>query len=924
MTKVTRAHSTHHHTPPLPSCPEPEHKEKSSEGGAEYHSEAIDKHAGSIAGQLETLINQHMAELTVELKKELTDKKEELERVRKERDLLFSQMSSGGGRTSNTTSESVLKETGTGDKEPPPPPSVKDFASAPISAPGTSAPEMSSEDDKEQNANQSTRFPDFIETKPSRPSFLAHHDDHRHGLDPPKPHKDEKAKKGAFADASAMKEQVRKAVMKKEYNVCDFYYDTGRSQQIARAQWFEYATLVVIAFNALWISIDADLNTGTTMLDAPPIFQVAEHSFCIYFTMEWTIRFLSFRQKRNCIRDAWFVFDSALVLMMVAETWIMTIVLLATGAGGSGGLGNTSVLKLVRLVRLTRMARMAKLLRAIPELIILIKGVAIASRSVGFALVLLTILIYFFAIVFRQLSDDTDLGDMYFKTVPESMLSLLLDAVLPDQAQMVRDCNVEGALYGILMLLFMFCSCIMLMNMLIGVLCEVVSVVSAVEKEELTVGYVKQRMHQLFSEVMDCDKSMTVSRLEFQKMLLVPEAAQIINEIGVDAPGLVDFADFIFHDGGDLSFADFMEVVLSFRGSNGATVKDIVDMRKFTHSEFTLFKDSINETLSGITKVINRDFHAVEDQLKRNKGAIDENHRMLADNDKDDRGPPRDQMIGNQKFGNHQHGVDMNHYYHQSSNENYISNPAVSMQGGALKFQNSPRGENGPLRSPRFENGVENSQELIPFNDTDGRLPVMMPIPGMGTQGRSFQNMNNQGYANENGYFQGMTNQGARQRPASGPPGRMPAGRQGSPVRQQQGRHFSPPPGSYQQHGYNNYQQYDNQQHGYTNGESTSRPASPQRPSTQQQARPGAYQRPGSSQSTSSQRMQRQRWQQPLPGNHRNRPVSPMLGNAPALPEFSQRLWIGEDEIDTVVLQDKNGGMLSSNNLRVAPVRKQV
>jgi hypothetical protein len=49
-----------------------------------------------------------------------------------------------------------------------------------------------------------------------------------------------------------------------------------------------------------------------------------------------------------------------------------------------------------------------------------------------------------------------------------------------------------------------------------------------------------------------------------------------------------------------------------------------------------------------------------------------------------------------------------------------------------------------------------------------------------------------------------------------------------------------------------------------------------------------------------------------------------MLGNAPALPEFSQRLWIGEDEIDTVVLQDKNGGMLSSNNLRVAPVRKMV
>ena len=41
----------------------------------------------------------------------------------------------------------------------------------------------------------------------------------------------------------------------------------------------------------------------------------------------------------------------------------------------------------------------------------------------------------------------------------------------------------------------------------------------------------------------------TISRVEFEKMLMVPEAAQIINEIGVDVVGLVDFADFIFHEG---------------------------------------------------------------------------------------------------------------------------------------------------------------------------------------------------------------------------------------------------------------------------------------------------------------------------------------------------------------------------------------
>jgi hypothetical protein len=229
---------------------------------------------------------------------------------------------------------------------------------------------------------------------------------------PPEGHEGPKA---VFADANAMKEKVRMAVMVQEYNVCDFYWETGICQVIARSHVFEYFTLAVIAFNALWISIDTDNNEALTLADASPVFQIAENAFCVYFSFEWFVRFCSFREKRNCLKDAWFVFDSALVTLMVGETWVMNLILLfAAGGGASGGaMGNTSVLKLFRLVLLTRMARMAKLLRAIPELIILIKGIAVASRSVVFTLMLLGVILYFFAIVFRQLTDDTELGQEF-------------------------------------------------------------------------------------------------------------------------------------------------------------------------------------------------------------------------------------------------------------------------------------------------------------------------------------------------------------------------------------------------------------------------------------------------------------------------------------------------------------------------------
>merc|ERR1719433_812297 len=100
-----------------------------------------------------------------------------------------------------------------------------------------------------------------------------------------------------------------------------FYKKTGFCQIVARSQLFESITLSVIAFNAIWMSIDIDLNDAVTLTGAHPVFQIVEHFFCMYFTFEWTIRFGAFHRKRNGMRDSWFVFDSFMVFMMVSETW---------------------------------------------------------------------------------------------------------------------------------------------------------------------------------------------------------------------------------------------------------------------------------------------------------------------------------------------------------------------------------------------------------------------------------------------------------------------------------------------------------------------------------------------------------------------------------------------------------------------------
>merc|ERR1719261_1833076 len=118
---------------------------------------------------------------------------------------------------------------------------------------------------------------------------------------------------------------------------------------------------------------------------------------------------------------------------MIFETWIMAIILLSASSGeGGGGMGNASLLRLLRLLRLSRMARVARLLRSMPELLVLIKGMIAAIRSVFFTLLLLFLLLYVFAILFRQLTVDSTIGEEKFPAMMKTIQTLVLDGILFD------------------------------------------------------------------------------------------------------------------------------------------------------------------------------------------------------------------------------------------------------------------------------------------------------------------------------------------------------------------------------------------------------------------------------------------------------------------------------------------------------------
>lgn len=283
---------------------------------------------------------------------------------------------------------------------------------------------------------------------------------------------------------------------------------------------------------------------------------------------------------------------------MVAETWLLTIVIAiqSGGDGASADLSGTSVLRVARLFRLTRAVRVARLLRAVPELLILLKGMLSGLRAVFFTILLLIFFIYLFAILFTQLAKDSSLSESYFDSVPHAMASLTIGGILADQGDILTDLGAANIMFCFLFSLYFLLSALTIMNMLLGVLIDVVNVVSAVERDKSDMIEVKGRVMRLL-KLDKGNQECSITKAQYRYILTNPAAAKSLDACGIDTLGLVDCADIVFKDKKEIDFPEFLNLMLNLRGGEPAKVKDLVDLRKSLHLELGRIQDATKALL---------------------------------------------------------------------------------------------------------------------------------------------------------------------------------------------------------------------------------------------------------------------------------------------------------------------------------------
>lgn len=436
--------------------------------------------------------------------------------------------------------------------------------------------------------------------------------------------KGEASRKGTMNDLEGMKARARKALMKPQYDVTNFYKTEGLFQAIARSSMFDQLTVLVVSLNAIWIAIDTDNNDAVLVSDADPVFQVVENVFCTYFFGEIAIRFFAFERKKHAFRDKWFLFDFLLVLNMVIETWILPLVLSLLSGDGAANTIDVSMLRMLRLVKLTRLSRMARVLRSVPELAIIVKAIGLSARSVSVFFLLWLVLIYVFAVVFRQLTDGNDLGAAYFSSVPTAMDTLLMDGILADYAPILHVVGAQGGpLEWCIMLFFVLLAAITIMYMLVGVLVEVVGALAHAEKESITVGYVastlRDKMHSHGHDV-----ESPLSKAELQDLLLDPEILEVLSSVQVDVVALVELVNIAYEDaersGASMNFERIVGLVLNGRGQNTACVKDTSELLRILKQIIIQKTGEATEKLQDEIGIVHRSLQSMREEQFESQG----------------------------------------------------------------------------------------------------------------------------------------------------------------------------------------------------------------------------------------------------------------------------------------------------------------
>lgn len=340
-----------------------------------------------------------------------------------------------------------------------------------------------------------------------------------------------------------------------------------------RAFHIVVSSLVVV--NSIFLGLETDhYESGKHTGQFDPWY-ATNVAFTSLFCIELALR--SYSSRTAFFKDPWNNFDSCLVLMSFIDTFILEVF-----ANEESEVGVISVLRVLRIFRVLRMVR---LLRFCGPLRLLVVGAIDATRALMWAWILITVVVYIFAIFltrtvgFAHKADNEVLND-YFGNIIYSMFTLFQVITLEGWPSVARAAMKVEPWVWIVFVVFLLLTTFSIMNMIVSVIVD--STLEHARNEKLDLLHAQEaemsaavvKIDEIFKRA-DVDRNGSITKEELLSGLAVKEIQQFLQEVGVDLHFAEHVFDVIDHDGsGELDAREFSTGLAKARGD--AKAQDVL------------------------------------------------------------------------------------------------------------------------------------------------------------------------------------------------------------------------------------------------------------------------------------------------------------------------------------------------------------
>lgn len=334
----------------------------------------------------------------------------------------------------------------------------------------------------------------------------------------------------------------------------------------------------MIMVNATVIGISVQSTTDWTK-EPPEIgwLETAGHVCNAFFFMELVLRVLALglRPYFCCEDKAWNIFDFVLVAMSLID-----VAILLQGAGSSADW--TAQLKILKMLRVVRIFRAFRFFRDLSLMALMIFD---SLKSLFWALVLLMIIVYVFAICFTQgaelhlrefMENPTPNYDSiaeYFGNLPKTVY-ILLQAMLGGVSwgEVTNALKDMPWIFFALFFFYLSFTILAVLNIITGVFVDNAVETAKTQREflvqkemELREAYTKE-MRQFFME-MDSDGSGSITMAELMEYFDDKRVQSYFQALGLDPEDTERLFELIDEDGsGEVSIDEFLQGCLRLKG----------------------------------------------------------------------------------------------------------------------------------------------------------------------------------------------------------------------------------------------------------------------------------------------------------------------------------------------------------------------